>query len=393
MIQNRWQQFGTSIFTVMTQAAIKADAVNLAQGFPDFDGPDVIKDAAIQAIKEGKNQYAPATGIPLLRQRLAERQKKRTGLAWHPDTEITVTSGATEALFSTIVGLLNPGDELLTFEPYFDSYPAAVFAAGATLKAVPLKAPDWRFDAEQLERAITPRTKILLLNTPHNPSGKVFTRDEMQQIAALVTKHDLIVVTDEVYEELVFAPGKHESFAALPGMRERTVTISSTSKTFSMTGWKVGYAFATPALTDVIRAVHQFTVFCSATPLQFGMAAALELSESYYNEFRREYLERRDYLCATLKKYGFTCTAPLGSYFVMADYSAVSQLPDTAFALWLTEQVKVACIPSSVFYSDPERVRAEQRYVRFGFCKNMNTLKAAGERFEAHKHLLKSTKA
>lgn len=388
MIHNRWQQFGTSIFTVMTQAAIKSDAVNLAQGFPDFDGPDIIKEAAIQAIKDGKNQYAPATGIPLLRQRLAERQQSRTGLTWNPETEVTVTSGATEALYCALTGLLAPGDEALTFEPFFDSYPAAVYAANATLKAVPLEAPDWSFDCEKLAKAISPKTKVLLLNTPHNPTGKVFSQAEMEQIATLVLKHNLIVITDEVYEELVFAPGQHVSFAAIPGMKERTLTISSTSKTFSMTGWKVGYVFAVPALTNILRAVHQFTVFCSATPLQYGMVAALELPDSYFQNFRADYLERRDYLCDMLKANGFLCKAPLGSYFVMADYSRVSQLPDTEFALWLTEKVKVACIPSSVFYTDPPAVRSRQHYVRFGFCKNISTLKSAAQRFEANRKLL-----
>lgn len=383
-IPAKWDRFGTSIFTVMTQKALASGAVNLAQGFPDFDGPDLIKEAAIAAIKGGLNQYAPATGLPELRQLLAKRQKERTGLAYDEATEVTVFSGATEAIYCAYQAFFEPGDEIIALEPYYDSYPAAAHAAGAKVVGVPLNPPDWRFSMATLEQAVTPRTRAIMVNTPHNPTGRVLNRDELEAIRKLVLKHDLLVITDEVYEELVYAPHKHVSFSTLPGMAERTVVISSTSKTYSMTGWKVGYAFAPARLTAALRAVHQFTVFCSATPLQAGMIAALKMGEDYFEDFRATYRARRDLLARILTEAGFKLSEAEGTYFMLADYSKFSNETDSSFASWLTEKVQVAAIPVSVFHNDPNEAAQRLRYVRFGFCKGEATLRAAEENFKKH---------
>lgn len=384
MPQAKWSRFGTSIFTAMTQAAARHGAVNLAQGFPNFDGPDVIKDAAIAAIKGHFNQYAPSPGLPKLRERLSERMRKVSGLTYNVDTEITVFSGATEALFCVFQAFLTAGDEMLTFAPFFDCYPAGAFSSGAKLVEIPLNNPDWTFTAEDLESRVTERTRAILVNTPHNPTGRVFTREEMEVIAAFAKKHDLLVVTDEVYEELVYDDLPFTRMATLPGMRERTVVISSTAKTFSLTGWKVGFTFAPPALTAELRGVHQFTVFCGATPLQAGICAALELGDDYYETLRAEYKERRDFLCAGLKDLGFKFRKPEGTYFIVADYSHMSSLPDTEFALWLTEHKKVAVLPTSVFYSDQKKTAAAQSFVRFAFCKDLETLESGLKNLRGH---------
>lgn len=361
----------------MSQLAAAHKAVNLAQGFPDFDGPPAIKEAAIQAIRSGQNQYAPSIGIPELREALARHQKQRFGLDYNPQTETTVFSGATEAIFCTITGLCEPGDEIIAFEPFYDSYPAAAMMAGATFKTVPLQAPNWDFDIKALRAAITSKTKLLILNSPHNPTGKVFKREELERIAQLAKTHNFYVMTDEVYQELVFPPSRAMSIANLPGMWDRTIVVSSTSKTFSMTGWKVGYAFAPAYLSSIIRVPHQYTVFCSATPLQHGMVAALNLSDEYYHLFREEYAARRARLYQILVDVGFQCKQPDGTYFIVADYSKLSDKNDIDFAHWLTEKVGVACIPLSVFYLNAPK---DLRYVRFGFCKDLATIEAAGER-------------
>jgi N-succinyldiaminopimelate aminotransferase len=364
----------------MTQKANAAGAVNLAQGFPDFDGPDEIKLAAIDAIRGSFNQYAPAPGLPALREKIAAFQQETKNQTWSADTEVTVFTGATEAIFCTMQALLDQGDEIIAFEPFYDSYPASAHAAGARLVGVPLNAPDWSFSPAILAEKITSRTRAIIVNTPHNPTGKVFTRAELEAIAALAKKHDLLVITDEVYEQLYFTGAEHVCMASLPGMAERTVTISSTSKTFSMTGWKVGYTFAKPEITRLLRNVHQFTVFCTATPLQAGMITAFDLPRSYYDELRADYQSKRDLLVSILKDNGFRCNAPDGSYFILADYSGISQKPDLEFAAWLTEEIKVATIPTSVFYTDPAAVAAKQHYVRFAFCKGEATLRQAAER-------------
>jgi N-succinyldiaminopimelate aminotransferase len=377
----KWDHIGTSIFSVMTQKAQAAQAINLAQGFPDFDGPVEIKEAAIAAIRGGHNQYAPAFGIPALRASLARHQLKRTGLAYDPDSEVTVFSGATEAIYCALQAILEAGDEIVALEPFYDSYPAAAYAAGARLVGVPLTS-DWRLDQKALEAAITPQTKAMIINTPHNPSGTVLTEAEMEVVRGVALKHNLLVIMDEVYEELVYAPHRHRSMTALPGMRERTITISSTSKTFSFTGWKVGYAFAPTELTRMLRAVHQFTVFCSATPLQYGMLAAFDLAQDYYDELRADYLTKRDLLVSALTDAGFRCHAPAGTYFVVADYRALSHLDDISFCDWLIREIKVAAVPLSAFYSDQQKASREVGHVRFAFCKGLPTLEEAASRLK-----------
>ncbi|MFW7377732.1 MAG: pyridoxal phosphate-dependent aminotransferase [Oligoflexus sp.] len=372
-----WKAFESSIFSEISQLSQKHNAVNLAQGFPDFDGPKEVKEAAITAIQDGFNQYAPSNGILELRRSLAARQKKLYSVNYQPEDEITIFSGATEALFCSIVGLCSPGDEIICFEPFYESYPAAAMLAGASLKTVPLQAPDWQFDAKSLADAITSRTKMLILNTPHNPTGKVFNRDELKSIAELVIRHNLIVVTDEVYEELVFSPARHFPLITIPGMRDRTVCVSSFSKTFSLTGWKVGYAFAPKHLTKFIRIPHQYTVFCSTTPLQWGMLAALELGDDYFHLFREEYAKRRMALYEVLRKHGFECRLPAGTYFIMADYSALSDEDDYEFVQRLVTEAGVAAIPTSGFYLDAAKAKREMRYVRFGFCKDLKTIATA----------------
>ncbi|MBC7661639.1 MAG: aminotransferase class I/II-fold pyridoxal phosphate-dependent enzyme [Chitinophagaceae bacterium] len=384
MQTSRWQKFETSIFSKMSQLAQTHQAVNLAQGFPDFDGPQAIKDAAIQAIRGDKNQYAPAYGVLELRKALAERQKDSYSLDYNPQDEVTVFSGATEAIFCTIVGLCQAGDEIISFEPFYDSYPAAAMLSGAVMKTVALKAPNWTFDIEDLKAQITPKTKLLLLNTPNNPTGKVFSRKELLAIAQLAKDHNFFVMTDEVYEELIYSPARHMPIATVPGMKDRTILVSSTSKTFSMTGWKIGYAFAPAFLTKAIRIPHQYTVFCSATPLQYGMIAALKLSYDYYHVLREEYSERRAALFKLLVEMGFECHLPEGTYFIVANHKNLLDIPDTEFAVWLTKVVGVACIPVSSFYADPEVAAKTSRYVRFGFCKDIATIEAAGAKFRAN---------
>jgi N-succinyldiaminopimelate aminotransferase len=378
-LSTKWDHVGTSIFSVMTQEAVKAGAVNLAQGFPDFDGPEPIREAAAQALRRGLNQYAPSAGLPELRQALARRQKAKHGLDWNWESEVTVFSGATEALYSALQAFLTPGDEVIALEPAFDSYAPAAHAAGAKVVGVPLAPPAWRLVPEALEHAVTPRTRAILLNTPHNPTGRVLTRPELEAVRAVALAHDLLVITDEVYDELVYAPAVHLPFSTLPGMAERTVTIGSTAKTYSYTGWKIGYAFAPARLTHLVRAVHQFTVFCSATPLQAGMVAALALPESYYDELRREYRERRDFLAQTLTQAGFEVVPPEGTYFVLGGYGRLSDKDDVDFARWLTTEVKVAAIPLSPFYGDPVAQARRSRHVRFAFCKELATLGRAAD--------------
>lgn len=374
----RWNAFGTSIFSIMSAKAREISAVNLSQGFPDFDAPESVKNAAAEAIKRGENQYAPAIGIAPLRQAISKHYKLRYGMEYDAEREITVCSGATEALFCVINAFCDPGDEVVTFEPFYDSYSACAAAAGARVKGVPLVAPDWQFDVEALGRAINGRTKILLLNTPHNPTGRIFGGEELAAIAELARKHDLLVVSDEVYEELYFDSASHVSISTLPGMRERTVVVSSTSKSFSITGWKVGYTMAPDWITQAIRKVHQFTVFCSATPLQWGALAAFELGQGYFDELRRSYTSKRDQMMKLLNGAGFHCTKPQGTYFIVAEYGKIDSRRDIDFANWFLDDAGIACIPLSVFYEYPEKITG--KWVRFAFCKKEETIAATASR-------------
>jgi N-succinyldiaminopimelate aminotransferase len=372
-LSSRLQGFGTTIFTEMTRLANERGAINLAQGFPDFDGPEFAKDAAIAAIRAGHGQYARMTGIPEIHRALAAKYRRDWGLDYAPDTEIVVTSGATEAIFAAIQGICDGSDEVVLFEPYYDSYKASVRMAGAVPRIVTLRSPDWSFDPAELCAAFGPRTRAVLLNTPHNPTGKVFTREELQLVAALCGKHDAYCITDEVYEHLVYA-GRHVPMATLPGMRERTITISSFGKTFSLTGWKIGWAMAPPELAAAVRSAHQFITFATATPLQHGAAVALAAGPEYYAQLLADYREKRDYLVKELSRIGFTVLAPQGTYFACADFQAFGFDDDRAFARHLIEKIGVAAIPPSAFYDDATEGRT---FVRFAFCKKRETLEAA----------------
>ena len=378
VMAKRLAGFGTTIFTEMTRLAVEHGAINLAQGFPDFDGPDFVKEAAIVAIREGRGQYARMTGTPEIHAALSAKYRRDYGLEYAAGDEFTVTSGATEAIFASIQAVCDPGDGIILFEPYYDSYKASVVMAGAVPAFVTLETPDWRYDPSALERAATDRTRAILVNTPHNPTGKVFSTAELERIARLCVERDLVCITDEVYEHMVYE-GRHVPMATLPGMRERTITISSFGKTFSLTGWKIGWAAAPPALSAAVRAAHQFITFATATPLQHAAACALSAGPEYYEELLAGYRERRDFLVGELVRIGFGLRAPAGTYYACADFGRFGFDDDVAFCRHLIEDVGVAAIPPSAFYDRPEKGRG---YVRFAFCKKMATLEAAVERLE-----------
>ena len=376
-----WNDFGVSIFSIMTEEANKAGAINLAQGFPDFDGPAEVIQEAVAALKNGFNQYSPSSGLRDLRLSIGHYVERRRNLKYDPDTQISIFSGATEALFCAVMACCKDKDELLTFEPFFDIYPGFAFAAGASFKTIMLNAPHWDFDASILEKAICPKTRVILLNTPNNPTGKVFSSEELQQIAALAIKHDLIVITDEVYEEVVFEPNEHVCIAQLPAMKERTIVISSASKTFSLTGWKVGYALGPEKLITQLRKIHEHIVFCAATPLQKAAIKAYYLPDCYFDKLRSDYKQKKEFLLKALVNAGFRCFDPQGSYFIIADYSALSDLNDLDFSLWLTREIKLACIPLSAFFQDKEMM-SSKHLVRFCFAKTFDTLMASAERLQ-----------
>ena len=369
-LTTRLQGFGTSVFAEYTALATRHGAINLGQGYPDFDGPEFVKEAGIAAIREGKNQYSPMIGLPELRQAVAEHQRRFYGLAYDPDREVTVYAGATEGIFSTLQALCDAGDEVVLFEPYYDSYPAGLAMAGATPRVVTLEGDDFRLSAPALEAAITPRTRAVMLNSPLNPAGKVFTPAELAVVAEACRRHDLLAITDEVYEHLVFE-GTHVPLASLPGMRGRTVTISSTGKTFSLTGWKIGYTCAPPEITAAVRSAHQFVTFAVNTPGQHAMAVALRAPDAYFEGFLAEYRVRRDRLCAGLREAGFAVAPPAGTYFAVADIRPLGHTDAVAFCRMLPERIGVAAIPVSAFYARPE---AGRHLVRFAFCKTDEAL-------------------
>ena len=376
-LSSRLQGFGTTVFTEMTELAVAHDAVNLGQGFPNFDGPELVKEAAIRAIRDGHNQYCRMFGTPALNRAIAGHQKRFYGLDYDPDAEITVTNGATEAICATLQALCEAGDEVVFFEPFYDSYRPATAMAGAVDKVVTLTAPDFAYDAGALERAVTSKTRAILLNTPHNPTGKVFSRAELEHLAKLARANDLLVIADEVYEHMVF-DGEHVPIATLPGMRERTVTISSTGKTFSFTGWKIGYACARPEISRAIRTAHQFMTFCNSAPFQPAMAAAFDESgDDFYRRLSHEYRERRDHLCRGLSEVGFDVATPAGTYFALADIRPLGWNDDVEFCRMLPERVGVAAIPPTAFYVNKE---AGRHLVRFAFCKTLDVLDEAVQR-------------
>jgi N-succinyldiaminopimelate aminotransferase len=368
-LTRRLAGFGTSVFAEMTALARRHGAVNLGQGFPDFDGPEFVKRAAVEAITAGRNQYAPMPGLPALQQAVVDHQRRFYGLSFDAATEVTIHAGATEALCATLAALLDPGDEAVVFEPFYDAYLPGIALAEAVPRIVPLRDPEFRLDAAALEAAVTPRTRVLVLNSPMNPCGRVFTREELETVADVCRRHDVVAVTDEVYEHILFE-AEHVPLATLPGMRERTVTISSAGKTFSLTGWKIGWTCASPDLTAAVRAVHQFVTFAVATPFQHAAAAALGAPDDYYRGLREGYRSRRDRLCDGLAAVGFGLRPPEGTYFALADIRPLGWGDDAAFCRHLVETVGVAAIPTSAF-SAGGRVR---HLVRFAFCKDDETL-------------------
>ncbi len=340
----------TSIFATMSKMAVEYGAINLGQGFPDFDGPLWIMEEAFKAMKSGKNQYAPSPGINSLRKEISNYQNKFYGLNYNPDKEIIVTAGATEALYSAITAFIESGDEVILFEPYYDAYPADIILAGGTPRYVTLYKPDFHFNPEELEQAITDKTKMIIINTPHNPTGKVFSKEELEIIAKIAIKNDLLVLTDEVYEFLTYEK-KHIPMATIDGMRDRTITISSTGKTFGLTGWKVGYAIASEGLANSIQKVHQWVTFAVNTPAQHAFAYAFSRLDEYLPEFKSLYLSKRNLMMNELKNTAYKGLVPYGSYFIMAEIPEGLFLNDVDAATKLCSVNKVATIPPSVFYS------------------------------------------
>lgn len=379
----RLRPFGTTIFAEMTALANAHGAVNLSQGFPDFDGPAFVRAAAVAAIEGGMNQYAPMPGLPRLREAVAGWWGRASGLAADPDTEITITGGCTGGLAAALLGLVEPGDEVVLFEPAYDAYRPGCAMAGATPRFVTLRpgGGGFAFDDAELAGAFNERTRAVVINTPHNPTGKVFTRAELGSIARLCVEHDVIAIADEVYERLVFGGREHVPIATLPGMAERTLTLSSLGKTFSLTGWKIGWAIGPPELTRAVRAAHQFLIYAVPPALQMGAAAALTEGEAYVEELHAKYTDGRAFLCGVLDEVGFEVYEPEGTYFVMCGHGRVGERlgarDDVALCRTLAAGVGVAAIPPSAFYSDPVE---GARLVRFAFCKERATLEEAARR-------------
>ena len=370
----RTHAFTESVIRDMTRVAQQYDAINLAQGFPDFAAPQLLKDAACRAIQRDVNQYAVTWGAPALRSALAGKYRQRYGLDVDPDRGVTVTCGATEAMAAVMLALVDPGEEVIVLEPFYENYGPDAVLCDASPVFLPLSPPGFRLDPTRLRSAVTPRTRAIVVNTPNNPTGRVFDPDEMTAVAEVCVEHDLLAITDEIYEHIVFE-GRHIPLAAMPGMGERTIIVSGFSKTFSVTGWRIGTIVAPPALTGAIRKVHDFLTVGAPAPLQEACAAGLEsLGHEYHDELARDYRERRDILHGGLRDAGFACSPPQGAYYIMADFSALSSLDDTDFSAFMARECGVAPVPGSSFYSRPER---GAKLVRFAFCKTVDTLEAA----------------
>ncbi|KUL69532.1 MULTISPECIES: pyridoxal phosphate-dependent aminotransferase [unclassified Streptomyces] len=380
LLNRRLAEFGTTIFAEMSALALSTGSINLGQGFPDTDGPEEVREAAVRALRDGRgNQYPPGPGVPELRAAVVAHQERRYGLTYDPDTEVLVTAGATEAIAAALLALVEPGDEVVALEPYYDSYAACIAMAGGTRVPVTLRPRDgaFRLDLDELRAAVTDRTRLLLLNTPHNPTGTVLTRAELAAIAELAVERDLLVVTDEVYEHLVFDDAEHIPLASFPGMRERTVTISSAGKTYSFTGWKVGWVTASPALVTAVRSAKQYLTYVSAGPFQYAVAEALSLPDSYFEHFRVDMLAKRNILATGLEEAGLTVYRPAGTYFITADIRPLGETDGIAFCRTLPERAGVVAIPTAVFYDHREEGAP---YVRFAFCKRTEVLTDAAER-------------
>ena len=364
---------GTTIFTVMSQMAAEHGAINLSQGFPDYDGPAALKDSVKKHIDGGFNQYPPMAGVQPLREAVAAKVLDCYGARVSPDTEVTITPGATEAIYCAVMAVVRAGDEVILFDPAYDSYEPAVLLASGVPVRLPLAPPDYGIDWQRVRDAITPRTRLIMINSPHNPTGAVLSAADMAQLEEIAERHDLLVCADEVYEHLIFDGRRHESVLRHPALAARSFAISSFGKTYHVTGWKTGYCVAPPALTTELRRVHQFVTFVGITPIQLGLAEFMRAHPEHLRELPGFYQAKRDLFNAALAGSRFRIRPSAGTYFQLADYSAISDLPDREFVRWLTTEVGVAAIPVSVFYAQPP----DARYVRFCFCKNDDTLRAA----------------
>jgi aspartate/methionine/tyrosine aminotransferase len=376
-VADRLAAFGVTIFSEMTALALEHDAINLGQGFPNWDGADFVKEAARRSLeKGGSDQYPPSPGVPALRQAIADRYGPLLGRALDPASEITVTCGCTEALAASFLGLVDPGDEVILIEPFYDAYPVFVSMTGAVPRYVTLRPPSFELDLEELRAAFSPKTKAIVVNNPHNPTGRVFTDEELTAIAGLCVEYDVIAITDEVYEEMTYE-GEHRRLATYEGMWERTLTLSSIGKTFSLTGWKLGWGIAPAALTAGLRAAHQFLTFTTPTPVQHGAVAAMAAPGGFYEDLRSGYLKKRDLLADGLEAVGFEVHRPQGTYFMMAGFDHFGFTDDRSFCRHLVEEARVVAIPPSVFYHRPED---GSRLVRFAFCKDETLLSEALDR-------------
>jgi N-succinyldiaminopimelate aminotransferase len=384
LLNRRLEGLGTTIFAEMSARAVATGSINLGQGFPDRDGPIEIARVAADAIMHGRgNQYPPGPGVPELRRAIAGHAERFYGLRYDPDTEVLVTAGATEAVAAAMLALVEPGDEVIAFEPYYDSYAANIAMAGGIRVPVTLRPPDFRPDLSELARAVTARTRLILVNSPHNPTGSVFTRDELAAIAALAVERDLLVVTDEVYEHIAF-DREHVPIAQFPGMRERTVSVSSAGKTFSFTGWKIGWVKAAPELVTAVKTAKQFLTFVSGGPFQYAVAQALALPDEYFTALREDLRAKRDLLAAGLADVGFTVYPPQGTYFITADIAPLGEPEGVAFCRTLPERAGVVAIPAAVFYDHADAART---LVRFAFCKRPEVLTDALSRLKNLKTL------
>jgi len=384
-LSQKAQSFTESVIREMTRLNLALNgperAINFAQGFPDFETDPRILEAAAHALRDGYNQYATTWGAPQLRQAVARKQAAAWGRDIDPETEVTVSCGATEAMIAAMLTAVDPGDEVVIFEPFYENYGPDCILSGATPRYVTLHPPDWSFDPDSLRSAFTSKTRAIVVNTPHNPTGKVYSRSELELIAQLCVEHDAIAITDEIYEHLVYR-GNHVSLATLEGMADRTITISGASKTFSVTGWRVGWIVAPPDLTGGIRKVHDFLTVGAAHPLQIAVASALALPSSFYMELLGDYRERRDLLVTGLQECGFQATMPDGAYYVMAGIAGFGFDDDTAMARHLIEEVAVATVPASSFYHDPHQGRG---YLRFSFPKRLETIERGVEALRSRK--------
>ena len=377
-IKDSMREFGETIFAEMSALAAKTGAINLGQGFPDTDGPQEIAELAITAIRDGHNQYPPGLGIKKLRDAISHHQMRFYGLEFDSETEVLVTAGATEAIAASLLAICEQGDEIITFEPYYDSYAASIALAGGVRRVITLNTPDYSFSIDDLEKLITAKTKAILLNSPHNPTGKVFTHNELSQIANLCIEHDLVAICDEVYEHLVFE-GQHIPLIQYPGMRDRTIQISSAGKTFSFTGWKIGWVCAQPALLDTVRTAKQFLTYVNGAPFQHAIAEALNLPDLYFDNFLEDMRVKRDCLSQGLEKTGLTTFTPQGTYFVTADIESLGYEDGKQFCLDLPVQCGVVAVPNVVFYDNKD---LGSTLIRFAFCKRLDVLEEAVERLQ-----------